>query len=231
MSPDGAEIRVDGDPVGKAPLPAAVKVAAGHHRVEAMLDGYHSEQSEIDVPGRGHVELMFKLQSAVPEALPQVASPVNSAPQAAPVTAPVTPAPLIVIPPQQNVASAPTNNGNSNASSSGGVQRVFGYVFAAAGLVGGGVGVAFAVDGQSKHDKALTQWANGDHPTARVTEDDANKEKTKGYVVLGVGGAAMLTGAILLISAPSGNSGSARTQFSPWIAANAAGASFEGSWQ
>ena len=65
---------------------------------------------------------------------------------------------------------------------------------------------------------------------AQQTESDSSKEKTKGYVVIGAGGAAMLTGAILLISAPSGHYGNARLNVSPWVGMTSAGASLGGHW-
>lgn len=231
VSPDGTEIRIDGNPVGKAPVKEPVRVAAGHHRVEAMLDGYRSEQSEADVPGKGHIEIMFRLQS-----LPQlVAAPVATPAAAQPPEKQAVPAanaapPPAVNPPVQTSNSPPPSSGTVEPSSAGGVQRFFGYLLAGAGLVGGGVGVAFVVDGQSKHDQALTQYTNGDHAGAQTTEDNSSKEKTKGFVVIGASGAVMLTGAILLIAAPSGHSGSARMNFVPWVASNTAGASVGGNW-
>jgi hypothetical protein len=227
VTPDGTVIRIDGDPVGKAPVNAPVRVAAGHHRVEAMLDGYRSEQSEVDVPGKGHVDMMFKLQ-ALPQMVAPPAAPAPPQPVPASAAAPA-PAPA-VSQPAHNGSSLAQNPQYAESSSAGGVQRFFGYLLAGAGLAGGGVGVAFVVDGQSKHDQALTQFTNGDHDGAQRTENDSSKEKTKGFVVIGASGAVMLTGAILLIAAPSGRSGSALSHVSPWVGMGSAGASFGGAW-
>jgi hypothetical protein len=231
VSPDGTEIRIDGNPVGKAPVHEPIRVAAGHHRVEALLDGYRSEQSEVDVPGKGHVEIMFKLQSlpqrvAAPGTMPAASPPPEKQPVPAANAAP-TP---VVNPPAHNGNSLPPSPGYAEPSSAGGVQRFFGYLLAGAGLVGGGVGIAYVVDGQSKHDRALTQWTNGDHAGAQQSENDSSKEKTQGFVVIGASGAVMLTGAILLIAAPSGHSGSALSHLTPWVGANTAGASLGGAW-
>ena len=233
VSPDGTDIRVDGEPIGKAPLKSAVKVAAGHHRVEAMLEGYHTEQSDIDVPGQGHVEMMLKLQGLAPIAS-QVApvlpsdsksastTNINIAPASAPQASPMLPAPNDNTPPQRQQYS--------ESSSSGAVQRAFGYLIAGAGLIGGGIGIALAVDGQSKHDNALKQYADGNKELAHQTETESSNEKTKGYVVIGASGAVMLTGAILLVSAPSGHSGNARVNVAPWVGSSVAGASVGGTW-
>lgn len=225
--PDGAEIRVDGDPIGKAPLKTPVKVATGHHRVEALLEGYHTEQSEIDVRGQGHVEVMLKLQALAP-----VAPPVAPAePKPVPTTTNINIAPAsapAAIAPSGNTQTR--NERASQSSSSGGVQRAFGYLIASAGLIGGGVGVALAVDGQSKHDDALKQYADGNKAAATQAESNSSNEKTKGYVVIGGSGAVMLTGAILLITAPSAQSGNARINVAPWIGSSATGASIQGTW-
>ncbi len=233
VTPEGAEIRVDGEPVGQAPQKNAIKVAAGHHRVEAMLDGYRTERSDVDVSGQGHVEVMFKLQS-----LPQMAAAAPAEPAA---TRPPTSSTIVNIAPAASPAASATQNARNDgalprreqyleSSSAGTVQRVFGYVIAGAGLIGTGVGVAFAVDGQSKHDDALEQDLQGQKAQAQQTESDSSKEKTKGYVVIGAGGAVMLTGAILLISAPTGHYGNARLNVSPWVGTSVAGGSIGGTW-
>lgn len=232
VTPNGAEIRVDGDRVGKSPMSGAVKVPAGHHRVEAMLDGYRTEQREVDVAGLGHVELQLSLESlapvvatAVPVAAPAPAPPApvapaptaSQAPAMAPSAPTAAPAQPTVPPPQKGTSASP-----------GTTQRVFGYLAMAGGLVAGGVGVAFAIDGQNKHNTALDQWYAGQKDQARATESDSVDEKTKGFVVIGAGGALALTGAILLITAPSSQASQGRAQFAPWIGANLGGASVIG---
>lgn len=234
VSPNGAEIRVDGDRVGKAPMSSAVRVAAGHHRVEAMLEGYRTEQREVEVAGLGHVELQLRLESLTPVA-PVVATATPVAAPAPVQAAPATPAPTVVptaaptpaaAAPAQPIVAPPQEKATS--SSTGTAQRVFGYLAMAGGLVAGGVGTAFAIDGQNKHNTALDQWYAGQKDQARITEDDSVKEKTKGFVVIGAGGALALTGAILLITAPSSPPRQGRVQFAPWIGANTGGASLAG---
>jgi hypothetical protein len=233
-TPEGAEIRVDGEPIGKAPVKNAVRVAAGHHRVEAMLDGYRTEQSEIDVSGQGHVELMFKLQSLLPMTAPAAtAEPLAPKAQPAPANlniAVTTPVQKSDSPNSGTFTSPPLKANTSESASTGGVQRALGYTIAGLGLIGAGVGIAYAVDGQSKHDDALTEDAQGQKALAQQTESDSSKEKTKGYLTIGAGGAVMLTGAILLVAAPSGHSESARVNWSPWVGTSGLGASVGGTW-
>jgi hypothetical protein len=199
-----------------------------------MLDGYRTERSEFDVAGQGHVEMMLRLQP-----LPQVAAapvpvePVLSKPNSSSTIVNIAPASSPAVAPAQDSR----NDGNQRrreaypeSSTGGTVQRVFGYMFAGAGLIGSGVGVAFLVDGQSKHDDALSQYAQNQKVLAQQTESESSKEKTKGYIVIGAGGAVMLTGAILLISAPSGHSGNALMNLSPWVGTSSAGATVRGTW-
>ena len=233
VSPDGTEVRVDGESAGKAPMKSPVKVAAGHHRVEAMLEGYHTEQSEVDVPGQGHVEIMLRLQPLTQAVAPAPAESAATKPTTSSTIVNVAPAPSPPASAAQNArneGASPRREQYSESSSIGNVQRVFGYVIAGAGLIGTGIGVAFAVDGQSKHDDALEQYAQDQKAQAQQTESDSSKEKTKGYIVIGAGGAVMLTGAILLISAPSGHSGIAGMNLLPWVGTSVAGGSIGGTW-
>lgn len=131
VTPEGAEIRVDGEPVGKAPLKSPVKVAAGHHRVEAMLDGYRTERSDIDISGQGHVEMMFKLQSLAPAVAPAAAVEPNatkSAPNVTNVTVAQAPSPAVNSTQNgRNDSGLPHAEPHYESSAGGTVQRVFGY--------------------------------------------------------------------------------------------------------
>jgi len=49
VAPAGAQIALDGHPLGTAPLAAPVQVAAGSHTVDVALDGYSSVHREISV--------------------------------------------------------------------------------------------------------------------------------------------------------------------------------------
>ena len=50
VTPDGAEIRVDGALRGHAPMPG-IDLAAGVHTVDVRLLGYHTRSDEVFVPG------------------------------------------------------------------------------------------------------------------------------------------------------------------------------------
>ena len=50
---DGARVLVDGTLVGITPLPASVRLGAGHLSVEAFVDGYYPVHQDVDLPGNG----------------------------------------------------------------------------------------------------------------------------------------------------------------------------------
>jgi hypothetical protein len=226
VSPEGAEIQVDGAVVGKSPLGGSVRVASGHHRVDARLDGYRSEHDEVDVLGRGHVELTIQLQ-----ALQQMAAPLA----AGPITSPLPPSPAQAPTPIPTAShSLPARDFNAGSTTHRSAQTIVGYSLVSIGLVTAGVGVGIGVDGQSKHSDAIKQWnASAEAQSrnnARQTESASVKEKTKGYVIMGAGGAALLAGTIVLLTAPSNQAGHARLNWSPWFGASAAGATLAGTW-
>jgi hypothetical protein len=227
--PDGAEVRVDGRVVGKSPLTRPIQVAAGPHLIEVMLDGYRSQRRKVEVVGQGRVQLQLELRSLSPAAPAPALAPPPAAPADSP--APVaSPRPLDPRP-QSDAASTPSPAETAREpSSSGTPQRVLGYTIAGLGLIGASVGLALAVDGQAKHNDALEQWAAGDREQAQVTEEESSLQKTQGYVLIGVGGAVMLTGAIVLLTAPSSHSARARWSVSPWVASSGAGTAVRGVW-
>ncbi|MBI5538235.1 MAG: PEGA domain-containing protein [Deltaproteobacteria bacterium] len=207
--PAGAELRIDGKVVGKAPLSTPVKVAAGHHRVEAMLEGYRSVDKEVDLQGKGRLEISFQLVSLQS---PQELSPAP-APPAAPTARPAQ--------------VAPVAESGSPQDSKGSTQKIVGWSLAGVGLVGAGVGIIVAVTGQSKHQDALDQWYSGDHPGANDTESKANSLKTVGGVTIGAGAALLIGGTVLLLTAPSS---SRSVSIAPWLSPSVAGAGLRAAW-
>ena len=82
--PAGAEVRVDGALVGKAPLPKPVRITAGRHAVGATLDGHTPVVREVDVAGRAELALELTLEP--------LAAPASAAAPAAP---PPPPPPVV----------------------------------------------------------------------------------------------------------------------------------------
>ena len=226
VSPDGAEIQVDGAPVGMSPLGGPVKVASGHHRVDARLDGYRSEHNEVDILGQGHVALTIQLQALQPMATPLASGPI---------TGPLPPSPTQAPTPVPTAShSLPARDFKAGSTTHRSAQAIVGYSLVGIGLVTAGVGVGISVDGQSKHNDAVKQWNVSDEAqsrnNARQTESASVKEKTTGYIVIGAGGAALLAGTVVLLTAPSNQAGHARLNFSPWLGTSTTGATLAGTW-
>jgi len=214
--PNGTEVRVDGVPIGKSPLVAPLRFASGPHRVEAMLEGYRAEVRTIDLAGGQQAHIGMSLQSI---------AQVPSTPAPAPVSAPQHPVEESSQPPLEASDSPPTNPPVSRNW-----QKLAGYGVGGLGLLGAGVGTYLLIDGQSKHEDALEQWAAGDKAEARQTEQDSVDEKDKGYVVVGVGGAIALGGVILLLTAPSDEPSGPSVGWAPWVGPSVVGVGANGVW-
>jgi len=84
-TPPGATVRVDGTEVGTTPLAEPLLVDAGHHVVEAALDGYEAARRELEVAPLANMELTLPLEVRPPEIAtppieetPVVGTPVDS---------------------------------------------------------------------------------------------------------------------------------------------------------
>ncbi|HKO50810.1 MAG TPA: hypothetical protein VJV79_23985 [Polyangiaceae bacterium] len=213
VTPAEAELRIDDHPVARSG--AAVKrwVTAGQHLLSASLAGYQTQQRSLAVRAKDRVEVALTLELQPP------------------VVAAVAPLPRPAEPAAQAEASGELARHRSQ-------QRLAGYLVTGVGLAGVGAGIAIAALGQAKHNDALDQWYAGDREGARSTEAASSDQKTAGYVVIGVGGAATLVGAILLLTARSPASSAtppsatARTDWncSPWLMPSVLGASLQRRW-
>jgi hypothetical protein len=192
----GLQIRRDGGIVPREAWGAAIAVDPGAHVIDARAPGRKARQIDVTVrpDGGRSTATLAALDEEEPEPIP--------VPPAASVSAPVP------IPPPPN----------ANASDSGSGQRVAGWILGSFGLAGVGTGIGIALVGQSKHDEAVATDLAGNLPLAREMESTANTTKIVGYAILGGGGAFLISGVILLLTAhsPSNSSGSALA-FRPWV--------------
>jgi hypothetical protein len=96
-------------------------------------------------------------------------------------------------------------------------QKTIGLVIGGAGLVAAGVAAVFALSAKSKWDDAQTNHCAGttvcDGEGVRMV-DDAKSSATLATILFGVGGAALVTGAVLWLTAPS-HASRAAVRFSP----------------
>jgi hypothetical protein len=90
--PEGAEVSVNGRPVGKLPLPDAVRVSAGQVDVEMRAPGFVPAQRTLTIVGGQYQRLVLHLaKEAPPEVTTAVPKPAGGEASASPGPGPVTP--------------------------------------------------------------------------------------------------------------------------------------------
>ncbi len=191
VSPDGAEIRVDGKLVGLSPLAAPVRVTEGKHTVEAMLPNRPVQLRELELPGASTVDVVLDFPVAATLVAP---APAPSA------------AVLVDKPP---VGEAPRHS------------RAVGYGVAATGLVATVVGSILAYQGATDANAARARLVDAAMPAppaspdvtkydaAKRSFDDAKTRNQLGWALVGFGAAALVAGGALAL-VWSGSSGAIR---------------------
>jgi tetratricopeptide (TPR) repeat protein len=199
----GAEVRVDTRVVGRSPLSLPVRVSSGSHVVDLLLDGRKPERREIVVSSQEHARVDVTL-------VPIVAR------------RPSQPSPA-VSPPAAPVRISQTAGTEPETASTGTGQRIAAYAVGGLGLVGVGVGIGIIAGGQSKHLDAVDLANAGHRSAAESLESDSDHQKTLGYATTGIGGALVLGGVVLLLSAPNGAPARVASHISPWVSASSRG--------
>jgi hypothetical protein len=216
-SPPGAEVRVDGELIGKLPFPAPVSVSAGGVAIDVRAEGYLAIARVSTVPAGVLMRETFDLQPltpansvvlAAPSAAPPLASPVPSAKtdQATPVQSSGERRP-------DRMESAPARDGREDSGEASRSMRPV----VALGLAG--LGVAVLVLGGVEHfywqdnadhfqsytgcDPALPQRGS---PYCETLYDNGQRAKWLAIGGYGVGAGLLATAAILYLSTPTGGS-------------------------
>lgn len=190
---DGLEIVRDGATVMKGEIGIKVPVDGGEHTIVVSAPKHRSFEAHVTARSRDDA-----LTVTVP-ALERVAD----APEPAVPVAPLTPAPASVAP------AAPPE-------SRGGTQRTIGIVTAAAGVAAVGLGGYFSLQAMSKHDDARPE-CSADETTCNgrgLTDYRSAVDSANGATIaLAVGGALLVGGIVLWLTAPRGtvSSSAART--------------------
>lgn len=200
-----AAIRVDGRPVGRSPLPEPIRLAAGSHRVDVEREGFRAQTRQAVAVGANQRRVLEL--SLLPLAQSSAAGF-----EATPLAAADIPAP-----PKPD-------------SDPGAVQRIAGFSLGGAGLVGVATGAIVAGLGQGKHNDAVDLAYRGQWPEARSLEAEADRQKTLGFVTLGVGSAFVVAGVILVLLAPDAEPVAPRLRVSGWAATGSAGVVMHRSW-
>ena len=84
----GADLRIDGVPIGRSPTQALIRVDAGDHHVEARRSGYQSAGRVVTVAGRDIARVSLALARNKPVVAPRP-TPTPSAPPEPPSTTPL----------------------------------------------------------------------------------------------------------------------------------------------
>lgn len=123
--------------------------------------------------------------------------------------------------------------GADKAPSSGSGMRLASYAAIGAGAVGLGLGGFFmwqsssaSSDSNKKFDACNPRGCTSDEQAeVRRYEDDSNAARTRGFVALGVGGAAAVTGVVLLLLSGDKAEATEHAAITPWVGYRAAGVS------
>jgi len=173
----GAEIQVDGELIGKSPLPEPIRLSVGNHRVDVTLEGYTSMSVQVNLASREEKTEKVALRRAQPE----------PAPAPPPATAPGPPRP--VTPLVDPVAEAPGTGVRTGA-----------WVATGAGLALVAAGTATGVWALTL-DRGLENDCIREHcPVDRADDiDRLNRLGPTTNVLLTVGAVATATGVTLLV--------------------------------
>jgi len=207
------EVKRDGVLLGTAAWGTAIPVDAGTHRVLVTAPGKQWETTVVSSEGK-------TARVAVPRDLPALAL---SAPQVA--SSDVTK----TIPPDSAVTSFPA----PVVEHAGATQRAAGWVVAGAGVVGIGIGAGFGIASIGKRDESRDHCVvDACDQTGVGLRDDAMRNGNIATIATIAGGAAVLGGLLLVVTAPKAireRTGNLRA--TPTAAAGGGGFMLQGTFQ
>lgn len=209
-APAGTTVSRDGVVLGGGALTTALPVNVGEHQVIVTAPG-HADRRYAVTLAEGEAKTL-DVEVGAPVAVPNVE---------------------VSRPPQQE-RSTPVSDKGEPAGGSG-TQRTLGWVLTGAGVLGLGLGVVElfrwqAADKrvQDQCDATSTGLACANPGKAREDLDAAKRDATISNVALGVGGLAVVSGVVLLMTAPEKRRGSVRVRAG--VARGAVGFAAEGTW-
>jgi serine/threonine-protein kinase len=189
---EGMQVARDGVLVPRGAWGTAMPVDPGPHDLTASAPGYKGWVSSVTVaPDASRANVTVPALEALP-------------PEALPVPSPA-PSPASVPQPTEAPVEPPPGFAETGASRGSG-QRILGVVFGGLGIVGLGVGTAFALSAKSKYDDSLNACETANHdlcnPTGISQRNDARSAGDAATVAFGLGAAALVAGGILWFTAP-----------------------------
>lgn len=189
LAPDsdvaGLEIKRDGVTLGRAEYSVPIPVDPGTHVVEARAPKKRALSAQIDVaPKQVDARVTVQLSDEAPVPVATATPTVATSPTATPVPA-----------------------GRPESSGGGSTQRTVAWITLGAGVVGVAVGSIFGLEAKSNNDQALQP--QNCRTSALCTQkgltltSDAKDDATASTVAFVIGGAALATGAVLWLTAPT----------------------------
>lgn len=202
--PSGVEVKRDGVIVGTAAWGTAVPVDPGSHKVVVTAPGKQAWETSVSATDANttRVTVPRDLPNAPVAAAPPVVKPVAPAPPATTGTAPVQTTTTTTTVSEPPVAT--TNDFPEPVVERGGTQRTLGWVTTGIGLVGLGVGAGFGLNSMAKRSES-NDHCNGNlcNQQGLDLRDDAIRSGNVSTIASIAGGAVLVGGIILLVTAPS----------------------------
>jgi hypothetical protein len=221
VSPDvaaipGIEVKRDGAVVPQGLWGVAAPVDPGVRTID------------VTAPGKKPLRLDARAEGAGATAKVVVSALEDDPNAQAPAAVVATPALTPAEPPQ-----APADRG----ANPGQTQRIIGFVVGGLGVAGLAVGGVFTLKAMSENDDAKAICADESEPCTDEDIDDhdhlvdeAKASKLNSFVAYGLGGVGLVTGAVLVLTAPKGEPKSSRLRVVPEVAAGHVGLSVSGAW-
>ncbi len=206
---DGLEIRLDGAAMGKAAWGTQVPIDPGTHVIEARAPGRKRWSTTIAVKSEG-----ANAQATIPALEVESSTPAG---------------------PGEPRVSEPQSPGAEPepATGAGDTRRMIGLVTGGVGIVGLGASMIVGLGAKSKLSDADAYCGADSCWDQRGIQlhDDARSQAMLATVIGGVGAAALVTGAILYFTAPSGKAKTAASGGSvPILTLGPAGVGMKGVW-
>jgi serine/threonine-protein kinase len=229
-------VKRDGSPIGKVLWGTAVPVDPGAHTIEASAPGRKKWTTNVQVaPGAGETKVTIpalESEGAVaPIPLPSPSAAPSSA--AASSAAPAGTAPSPAVSSIAPVAPSPVES-TDHTSKPGSTQRAMGMITGGVGLVGAGVATWLTFAAKGKLDDAKAHCSTNTQcfdQTGVNLRKDAVSQADLATIIGGIGVAALIGGAVLYFTAPSGAPPSSNAQrTTPTLAVGPTGLFLKGVW-
>lgn len=215
----GVEVKRDGAPVPQGLWGVAAPVDPGLRSIDVTAPGKKPYHVDAKAEGAGATAKV-------------VISALEDDPNAGAV-APVAAGVPTTTPPQGESPPQGTDQGPK----AGQTQRIIGLVAGGVGVVSLVVGGVFTLKSKSENDQALDICADEDDPCTQDDVDDherfvkeAEASQLNSYVWYGIGAAGIVTGAVLILTAPSGEQKTAGVRVTPEVGVGHLGLNVSGAW-